>query len=167
MSRAQDAPSVPRVEGAEPPTEHAAPRQSEPASVAGGLPAVRSAMAHAVEHAGLVHGTRALLGVNQRKGFDCPGCAWPDPQHRSAFEFCENGARAVADEADRRRVGPAFFAQWTVARLQGQSDHWLNRQGRLTTPMLLEEGASSYVPVSWDEAFSIVGTQLRALERPR
>ena len=96
MSRAQDAPSVPRVEGAEPPTEHAAPRQSDPASVAGGLPAVRSAMAHAVEHAGLVHGTRALLGVNQRKGFDCPGCAWPDPQHRSAFEFCENGAKAIA-----------------------------------------------------------------------
>ena len=166
MSRAQDAPSVPRVEGAEPPTEHAAPRQSEPASVAGGLPAVRSAMAHAVEHAGLVHGTRALLGVNQRKGFDCPGCAWPDPEHRSAFEFCENGAKAIASEVTRRRADAAFFAQHSVEELLSWTDRALNDAGRLTEPLIREVGATHYAPISWDAALSRIALTLRELESP-
>ena len=126
-------------DGALVPVESGGPRVTDArGTAAAGLGAVTSSLAYTLDRAGPVRGLRVLASVNQPHGFDCPGCAWPDPAHRSVAEFCENGARAVADEADRRRVGPAFFAQWTVARLQGQSDHWLNRQGRLTTPMLLE-----------------------------
>ena len=135
-------------------------------TAAAGLGAVTYSLAYTLDRAGPIRGLRVLASVNQEGGFDCPGCAWPDPAHRSVAEFCENGARAVADEADRRAVGPDFFAQWSVERLRGQSDHWLNRQGRLTHPMLLEEGAACYRPVSWDEAFECIGATLRELDDP-
>ena len=101
-------------------------------------------------------------------GFDCPGCAWPDPdpEHRTAFEFCENGAKAVADEAMKRKVDAAFFARHSVADLAERTDYWLNKQGRLVEPVVLEEGASHYTPISWDAALGRVAEHVSQLSSP-
>ena len=133
---------------------------------AAGLPAVVSSLRYVGKTAGVVRGTRALFRLNQVAGFDCPSCAWPDPQHRSVAEFCENGARAVGHEADSRKVGAAFFATHAVDELRTKTGHWLEDQGRLTTPMVLREGATHYAPVAWDEAFSLIGATLRGLGSP-
>jgi molybdopterin-dependent oxidoreductase alpha subunit len=130
------------------------------------MPAIYHSMRLAFSEMGLWRGTKTLLNLNQIDGFDCPGCAWPDPAHRSAFEFCENGAKAVAEEATTERVGPGFFAEWPVAKLSEQSDYWLGKRGRLTHPMLLREGASHYEPVSWDDAFGLIASELNALASP-
>ena len=117
--------------------------------------------------AGVGRGTKALLELNQMGGFDCPSCAWPDPDHhRSVAEFCENGAKAVASEAMRRTIGGEFFAAHSVAELMAQTDAWHDLQGRLAEPMLLKEGATHYEPVSWHEAFAIVAEELRGLASP-
>jgi molybdopterin-dependent oxidoreductase alpha subunit len=98
---------------------------------------------------------------------DCPGCAWPEPdQKRSHFEFCENGAKHVADEATTKRITPEFFQQWSVAELSQQSDQWLGAQGRLTHPMVLRRDASHYEPVSWDNAFELLAAELNSLNYP-
>ncbi|HWS54449.1 MAG TPA: FdhF/YdeP family oxidoreductase, partial [Pyrinomonadaceae bacterium] len=126
-----------------------------------------SATKHIVREAGLVRGTRTLLRVNQKDGFDCPGCAWPDPDgERAHAEFCENGAKAVAEEATTKRVTPDFFREWSVADLSLKSDYWLGKQGRLTHPMILRRGATHYEPVGWDEAFKVVAAELNALGSP-
>jgi molybdopterin-dependent oxidoreductase alpha subunit len=109
---------------------------------------------------------RALLRANQPDGFDCPGCAWPDPKHTSSFEFCENGAKAVAWETTSRTVDAAFFARHTVAELRAQSDHWLEAQGRLATPLRYERATDRYVPIEWDAAFARIGEYLRRLPTP-
>jgi molybdopterin-dependent oxidoreductase alpha subunit len=115
---------------------------------------------------GVARSLQVLPLVNQPGGFDCPGCAWPDPARRGPVEFCENGAKAVAHEATTRRVTRDFFAQWPIARLAVQSDHWLEQQGRLTEPMWREAGGDRYRPISWDDAFARVGAALRALPTP-
>ncbi len=116
---------------------------------------------------GLVRGVRTLLKVNQTGGVDCPGCAWPEPDRgRSHFEFCENGAKHVADEATTKRVTPEFFQQWGVAELAQQSDQWLNAQGRLTHPMLLHRDATHYEPIGWDDAFELLAGELNSLNYP-
>ena len=138
-----------------------------PKSHAAGIPAVVSSLRHVFGKAGVVRGTRALLDLNQAGGYDCPSCAWPDPDgHRAAAEFCENGAKAIASEAMRRTLGREFFTAHSVADLMAQSDAWHDLQGRLAEPMLLREGATHYEPVSWDEAFAIVAEELRALASP-
>ena len=104
--------------------------------------------------------------MNQPDGFDCPGCAWPDPKHTSSFEFCENGAKAVAFELTSRRVTRDFFAAHTVRELEQNSDYWLEEQGRLTEPMRYDAGSDHYVPIGWEEAFALIGDELRALESP-
>src|SRR5689334_22228978 len=112
---------------------------------AGGVPAIVAALKSVSEETGLVRGVRTLLKVNQTGGIDCPGCAWPEPdEKRSHFEFCENGAKHVADEATTKRVTPEFFQKWSVAELAQQSDQWLGAQGRLTHPMLLHRGSPHY-----------------------
>ena len=111
-------------------------------------------------------GARTLLSANQTDGFDCPGCAWPDRNHASTFEFCENGAKAVAAEATGRRAGPALFAAHTVTELARQSDFWLEDQGRLTHPMVYEAASDRYVPIDWEDAFSLVAAHLNALPDP-
>ncbi|WP_437317056.1 FdhF/YdeP family oxidoreductase [Sorangium sp. So ce385] len=152
---------------AEPPLEAEAPRLGERSAAAGGLAAVGATLQHAVSEMGVMRAVRTLLHVNQGEGFDCPGCAWPEPEeNRSPAEFCENGAKAVAEEATLRRVMPEFFRKHSVEELSRQSDHWLGKQGRLVHPMLLEEGASHYRPVSWDEALELVASSLRALRSP-
>ncbi|MCA1827946.1 MAG: FdhF/YdeP family oxidoreductase [Myxococcales bacterium] len=141
--------------------------RKEPPSVAGGLPAVVSGMKHALGQAGIVRGARLLRTLNQFDGYDCPGCAWPDPDgERSVFEFCENGAKAIAEEGTPLRVAPEFFARHSVAELAAQSDLWLGKQGRLTHPMVLRPGASHYAPLPWDEAFALVADKLRSLKTP-
>lgn len=132
---------------------------------AAGLAAVISALAYNIKHAGVAR-TRALFRLNQQGGFDCPSCAWPDPKHRSMTEFCENGARAVGDEATTARVDAAFFAEHTVADLLARSDHWLNSQGRLTEPMVRLPGAPGYTPISWADAFALVADSLNSLGSP-
>ncbi|MBX3213807.1 MAG: FdhF/YdeP family oxidoreductase [Labilithrix sp.] len=155
------------VTGAQPPPEAQPPEVHEPATVAGGAGAVYQTTLQVKHHLGMVRGARTLLLTNQVEGFDCPGCAWPEPQeHRSSFEFCENGAKAVASEATIRRVTPAFFAEHSVEELTKQSDFWLNEQGRLTHPMVLRPGGTHYEPIAWDEAFALVASELRALGSP-
>ncbi len=151
---------------AQPPEELRGPSVGPIETVAGGIPAVVSAMRHVYGEMGVVQGTRLLLKVNQKEGFDCPGCAWPDPGHRSVAEFCENGAKAVAEEGMSARVTPAFFREWSVEALSQQTDHWLGKQGRLTHPMVLREGATHYEPITWDDAFALVAEELNALDTP-
>ncbi|HEX8556946.1 MAG TPA: FdhF/YdeP family oxidoreductase [Pyrinomonadaceae bacterium] len=152
---------------AQPPEEFTGGGFEGAQGVSGGLAAVWSATKHIVAEAGVLRGVRTLLKVNQKHGFDCPGCAWPDPDgRRSRAEFCENGAKAVAEEATTRRVTPDFFREWSVADLSRQSDHWLGKQGRVTHPVVLRPGATHYEPVSWDEAFELVAGELNALASP-
>ncbi|MEJ0100250.1 MAG: FdhF/YdeP family oxidoreductase [Pseudomonadota bacterium] len=113
-----------------------------------------------------VKGAKTLLSANQPDGFDCPGCAWPDRNHASTFEFCENGVKAVAAEATARRTGPEVFARHTVTELMQQSDFWLEDQGRLTHPMLYDAASDKYLPVSWDAAFAHIARHLNALADP-
>ncbi len=111
-------------------------------------------------------GTATLLRMNQPAGFDCPGCAWPDPKHTSSFEFCENGAKAVAWEATAKRCTPEFFANHTAAELEHWNDFELEMQGRLTHPMTYDPASDKYVPISWEAAFERIGTILRQLDSP-
>jgi molybdopterin-dependent oxidoreductase alpha subunit len=114
----------------------------------------------------VVDGVPTLLKQNQPEGFDCPGCAWPDPKHTSAFEFCENGAKAVTWESTAKRVGPDFFAEHTVASLWERSDYWLEDQGRLTHPLRYNAKTDKYEPVEWQDAFDEIAGHLNALESP-
>ncbi len=110
---------------------------------------------------------KALLKVNKKDGFDCQSCAWPSPdEHRQVAEFCENGAKAIADEGTTKRVTPEFFREHSLEFLREQSDHWLGQQGRLTQPMVKREGATHYEPISWEDAFALVGKELNALPTP-
>ncbi len=140
----------------------------KPADAAAGVTAVAVALKRAVEQMGVVRAARGLLKLNQVDGFDCQGCAWPDPDagHRHTAEFCENGAKAVAEEGTRRRVGPEFFAAHPMAELRERTDYWLGQQGRITEPVVLREGASHYEPISWEDAFAMVGDRLRGLDSP-
>ncbi|WP_434809933.1 FdhF/YdeP family oxidoreductase [Microbacterium sp. bgisy189] len=141
-------------------------RVTAPKEVAVGVPAVLHALQISWEQMGLKRSAETLLRVNQKNGFDCPGCAWPEEDKRHIAEFCENGAKAVAEEATLRRVTPAFFAQHAVEDLADHDDWWLGQQGRLTEPMLLEEGATHYRPIGWDEALDLVADALRELDDP-
>ncbi|MDX3576345.1 FdhF/YdeP family oxidoreductase [Streptomyces sp. FL07-04A] len=143
-----------------------APLVDEPKHAAAGLPAVGHSLRIARQQMGVKRTALTLLRVNQKDGFDCPGCAWPEPEHRHAAEFCENGAKAVAEEATLRRVTPEFFAAHTVADLAGRSGYWLGQQGRLTHPMYLPEGADRYEPVTWERAFDIIAEETAALASP-
>ena len=133
---------------------------------AGGWGALRATARALREQSVELKGSRALLSMNQPEGFDCPGCAWPDPRHTSSFEFCENGAKAVTWELTKRRVTREFFAAHTVRQLEQESDYWLEEQGRLTEPMRYDPATDHYVPVGWDEAFALVGRELNALDDP-
>ncbi|WP_030933094.1 FdhF/YdeP family oxidoreductase [Streptomyces sp. NRRL S-646] len=143
-----------------------APQVAGPKHAAAGLPAIGHTLRIAQQQMGVKRTALTLLRVNQKDGFDCPGCAWPEPDHRHKAEFCENGAKAVAEEATLRRVTPEFFAAHSVADLAGRSGYWLGQQGRLTHPMHLPEGGTHYEPVSWERAFDIVAEELAALGSP-
>jgi len=152
--------------GHRPPVTDDAPRLGHADPAAAGRPGVASALAYVLRKSGPVRGTRALLAVNQHTGFDCPSCAWPDGAERAVAEFCENGARAVADEATGRRVDAEFFGRHAISELRGWSDRRLNDQGRLVTPMIRRRGADHYTPINYDEAFRTIGKSLRELDHP-
>lgn len=159
--------STPSNVRAQPPEEFTGGSINEAKETAGGLPAVWVATKHVAREMGLIRGTRTLLRLNQKDGFDCPGCAWPDPDgERSHAEFCENGAKAIAEEATTRRVTPDFFREWSVADLSRKSDFWLGKQGRITHPVVLRRGATHYEPLEWGEAFELIAGELNALASP-
>lgn len=133
-----------------------------PAGGWGALKAVARALSSEMQ-VSLTREARGLLTLNQPMGFDCPGCAWPDPRHASSFEFCENGAKAVSWEATNKRTTPEFFAQHTVSELWGWSDFALEGQGRLTHPMVYDGATDTYQPIAWQEAFERIGAALQAL----
>ncbi len=138
-----------------------------PRAYAGGMDAVLTALSHVYREAGISRGRRLIASFNQTGGFECPGCAWPNPHgRRSPFEFCENGAKSVSAEATTRTITRDFFGKWPVSDLLQSSGPWLEQQGRLTEPMLLEEGATHYRPVGWEEAFRIVAEGMRRLAHP-
>jgi molybdopterin-dependent oxidoreductase alpha subunit len=141
-------------------------RVTPPKKVAVGVPAVRHALQISQEQMGVRRTIETLLRVNQKDGFDCPGCAWPEEDKRHIAEFCENGAKAVAEEATIRRVTPEFFAEHSIDELREHDDWWLGQQGRLTRPMILDAGATHYRPISWDDALREVADALGALDDP-
>jgi molybdopterin-dependent oxidoreductase alpha subunit len=131
-------------------------------AAAGGLGAIAETVRHAAR-GGLGRALPALSALNQREGFDCPGCAWPEAADRGLLEFCENGAKAVAHEAGGKLADRAFFARTSLAELRAQSGRWLEAQGRLAEPMLRRRGADRYEPISWREAFDLAAGALRGL----
>ncbi|WP_280472895.1 FdhF/YdeP family oxidoreductase [Nocardia asiatica] len=138
-----------------------------PEKQAAGVTAVGVALKRSVEEMGVIRTARTLARVNQVHGFDCPGCAWPEPSgHRRPAEFCENGAKAVAEEATLRTVTPEFFAAHSIAELSDKSGYWLGQQGRLTHPMVLRPGDTHYSPIAWDEAYRLIADTLRGLDSP-
>ena len=149
------------------PLESNAPKLSKPKNSAAGIPAVISTAKYGLGNMGVLGSIKNLARVNDFNGFDCPGCAWPDPdKHRSFAEFCENGAKAVADEGTRNRADINFWSQWSVSDLSKKSDHWLNSQGRITQPMILMPESEYYVPISWNESFDIIADNLVSLDNP-
>jgi molybdopterin-dependent oxidoreductase alpha subunit len=141
---------------------------SEPDEHAAGVTAVAVTLKRSVERMGPRRAARTLLKLNQADGFDCMSCAWPDPEpgHRHTAEFCENGAKAVAEEATKARATPGFFARHSIAELDAQSEHWLGQQGRITHPMVKRPGGSHYQPIEWDEAFGLIAAELNGLASP-
>ena len=149
------------------PLEPEPPKLSKPKKSAAGIPAILSTAKYGLGNMGLISSIKKLSKVNDFDGFDCPGCAWPDPDnHRSFAEFCENGAKAVADEGTRSRADANFWSKWSVSELSKQSDHWLNSQGRITQPMILLPGTEYYVPITWNDSFDLIADNLVSLADP-
>jgi len=148
--------------------EDAGLRVTKPRTHATGWPAIGHSLQMGEEQMGAFRTGKTLLEINQTHGFDCMSCAWPDPEpsRRSPAEFCESGAKAVAEEATKRRVTPEFFAAHPIAELEDWDDFALGQQGRITEPVLLEAGDTHYRPVSWDRAFDIVKEEIAKLASP-
>lgn len=149
------------------PLEKNPPKISSPKNSAAGIPAVVSTMKYGLTNMGVINSITKLSKVNDFHGFDCPGCAWPDPDdHRSFAEFCENGAKAVSDEATKSRVDSNFWSKWSISELSQKSDFWLNSQGRLTEPMIISQDSNYYQPISWEDAFDVIADNIVSLENP-
>ncbi len=153
-----------RVAAQPPDSESADYQLTGPETTAAGIPAVISSMRHAIGQAGPKKAITLLRTLNQKGGVDCMSCAWPDPEKRSIAEFCENGAKAVADEGTLRKAQPENY---TVEELSHKSDYWLNQQGRLTRPLYLRAGSTRYQPVSWDDALNLVAQRLNSTHPDR
>ena len=149
------------------PMEEERPRKGTTSTSAAGFPAILSTVKHGFSKMGVLASLSNLSSVNKFDGFDCPGCAWPDPDQKRTFaEFCENGAKAVADEATNSRAGPEFWSKWTVSELSKKPDHWLNSRGRITHPLILREDSNYYEEISWDESFKIIAEEFALLNSP-
>lgn len=150
-----------------PPDKHTGLKLIPKQDRAAGLPALVRSLAHLQEETGVISGLTILNKLNQKEGFDCPGCAWPDPDRRSRLgEYCENGVKAIAEEATTKRVDRAFFAQHSVEELSHWSDYELGKAGRITEPFILRAGSSRYEPIAWTEAFRHIGQRLNTLASP-
>jgi len=151
----------------EPPLEPKAPRLADRPEASTGLPAAINSLLVSLRQLGVGRTYDTWRQVNKTDGFDCPGCAWADPDGRPhVVEFCENGAKAFADDASTRVCAPDFFARHSVAKLAQQSDLWLNSQGRIAHPMLLDPSEDHYRPIAWPEAFRLVADELRSCSSP-
>ena len=147
-----------------PPVKHTGLRLSDRKKKAAGIPAVISSIAHLREETGVIDGIKILSRMNQKGGFDCPGCAWPDPEDPSRLgEYCENGVKAIAEEATTKRVDRDFFAQHSVEELSVWSDYELGKSGRITEPFILRKGSSHYEPIGWSEAIAHIAMHCLAL----
>ena len=143
-------------------------RQRVPNTRPPGVKAVMVSLQRGLEQMGPVRTAATLSRLNQRHGFDCPGCAWPEePGGRKLAEFCENGAKAVAEEATKTRVTPEFFARHSVADLAEQPEYWLSQQGRLTHPMVLRPGDTHYRPIAGTTPTALIADHLNAPGQPR
>jgi molybdopterin-dependent oxidoreductase alpha subunit len=150
-----------------PPDGHTGLKLTERKDRAAGIPALVQSLAHIHEETGVLDGLKILNKLNQKDGFDCPGCAWPDPHHRSRLgEYCENGVKAIAEEATTKRVDRTFFAKHDVEELSHWSDLELGKSGRITEPFILRKGSTHYEPIAWDEAFTKVAERLNGLASP-
>ncbi|MEV7397208.1 FdhF/YdeP family oxidoreductase [Aeromicrobium sp. NPDC092404] len=140
----------------------------DPKRAAAGVTGVRVSLQRSLANMGVRTTARTLLKLNQADGFDCMSCAWPDPdpENRHTAEFCENGAKAVADEATKTRADPAFFARHSIADLRAHDDYWLNEQGRITHPMVKRPGGTHYEPIGWEEALRLAADHLNGLDSP-
>jgi len=143
-------------------------RQSDPEDAAAGMSAVFSGMKHVMNEMPIGRGIRALSKLNQKDGFDCPGCAWPDPdgERSSLGEFCENGIKAIAEEATNRKLTAEFFLKHSVSSLAELSDYEIGKKGRVAEPVYLPPGATHYQPITWDDAFQKIATHLNSLSSP-
>ena len=149
------------------PHENSPPQTGKTSSSAAGATAILSTLKHGLSRSGISGSFSSFSKVNKFGGFDCPGCAWPDPDdHRTIAEFCENGAKAVADEATKKKITSDFFLENSVVDLSKMSDEWLNSVGRLTQPMILHQDSINYEPISWDDAFEIIASELIKLDNP-
>ncbi|TFC81316.1 FdhF/YdeP family oxidoreductase [Cryobacterium cheniae] len=138
----------------------------KPREWAAGVPGVTHAMGPAFRQMGVPRSLKALTAMNQRDGFDCMSCAWPDPEHRKTFELCENGAKAVVWEATPITVPTEFWAENPISELLTKSEYWLGMQGRLVQPVHKPAGSAHYRPITWDDAFKLIGDTLRGLDSP-
>ena len=142
-------------------------RVTKPLRIAAGMKAIWETMTNAYGKMGFFRGTRTLLKLNQKNGIDCQSCAWSDPdRHRTIAEFCESGAKALADEGMTARIGADFFRKYSVAELAAETDHWLGAQGRLTHPMVLRAGSEHYEEISWEDALALTAAELNSLDSP-
>ncbi|MDX2046340.1 MAG: FdhF/YdeP family oxidoreductase [Chitinophagaceae bacterium] len=153
---------------AENPEKFTGIRLTKPKTVAAGIPAVASSVKHVLSEMDVQRALKALFKLNQKDGFDCPGCAWPDPDddRSSIGEYCENGVKAIAEEATKKKITAGFFAKHPVEELSLLSDYEMGKKGRLAEPMYLPEGASHYLPISWEGAFQKIALHLNNLSSP-
>ncbi len=153
----------------QPPEELTGIKSDKPKKVAAGIPAVVSSLKHIREAMPIGRGLKTLGKLNQEGGVDCPGCAWPDPdpkERSSIAEYCENGAKAIAEEATTKKIKPDFFKKYDIATLSEKSDYWLGKSGRITQPFILKEGQNHYEPIEWEDAFTLIAKELKALSSP-
>ena len=154
--------------GSTTPIENESLRIVSPSKLAAGLKGVTTSFRHTLSQSGIKGTIQTMKTVNRFNGFDCPGCAWPDPdEHRSGFEFCENGAKAFAAEATSRRITTEFFTQYSVSSLSERGDMWMDKQGRLTQPMFLPLDHENYQPISWEDAFSLIAERIKGTDADR
>src|ERR1043165_1107419 len=155
------------VDGAQPPLEDKGAHEGRRDKTAAGFYAIYETGRFGFKQMGVKRSFQTLLKLNQKNGFDCPSCAWPDPDgKRKMAEFCENGAKAVASEATTRRLTPEVFAQHSISDLLRLPDVWFEDLGRITHPMLRKKGSNHYEPISWDAAFELIGHELQSLASP-
>lgn len=159
---------ISRKKHPQPPEKHTGLIEAEIPTSAVGFKAIKSAISHIKDEAGLVKGVGLLARLNQKRGFDCPGCAWPDPDEKRAFlaEYCENGAKAVAEEATKSTLSPLFFSSYSISKLSKLSDYEIGKKGRIVQPLVVYEGSDHYQEISWEEAFKIIGSSLKSLPSP-
>ncbi|MBT8284138.1 MAG: molybdopterin-dependent oxidoreductase, partial [Flavobacteriaceae bacterium] len=142
-------------------------RIKEPMRIAAGTEGIYHALKHSFKEMGVIRSIPALFKMNQKDGFDCPSCAWPDPEHPSPIaEYCENGAKALADEATTSHIGKEFFAKYSVEELSRLTDYQINSFGRLTEPLILKADSLHYEPISWEASYQLIADHLHNMDDP-